>query len=108
MVVQVVAVSENWIWNALAYAASHCRTTWVTLAELPRSTWSQCGSLNALDHRVPVLPSTAAAAGVPGFSTEDAVAGLPWDSSMLAAVADVAATAAPARSTSTVAISART
>jgi hypothetical protein len=36
---------------------------------------------------VPVLPSTAAEAGVPAFSTDDAVAGLPCDSSVLAAVA---------------------
>ena len=37
---------------------------------------SHCGSENALDQRVPVLPSTASAAGVPAFSVEDAVAGL--------------------------------
>ena len=41
----------------------------------PRSTCSHCGSLNALDQRVPVLPSTASAAGVPAFSVEEAVAG---------------------------------
>jgi hypothetical protein len=29
----------------------------------PRSTWSHCGSLKALDQRVVVLPSTAADAG---------------------------------------------
>jgi heme exporter protein A len=42
----------------------------------PRSTWSHWGSLKALDHRVPRLPSTASAAGVPLFSVEEAVAGL--------------------------------
>ena len=44
----------------------------------PRSTWIHCGSLNALDQRVPVLPSTAAEAGVPAFSVDEAVAALPW------------------------------
>jgi hypothetical protein len=43
----------------------------------PRSTCSHCGSLNALDQRVPVLPSTAAEAGVPAFSVDEAVAGRP-------------------------------
>jgi hypothetical protein len=41
----------------------------------PRSTWSHWGSENALDQRVPVLPSTAADAGNDAFSSEDAVAG---------------------------------
>jgi len=36
-----------------------------------------CGSLYALDQRVPVLPSTAAEAGVPEFSVDEAEAGLP-------------------------------
>src|ERR1035438_10507178 len=40
----------------------------------PRSTSSHCGSENALDQRVPRLPSTASAAGKPAFSVEDAVA----------------------------------
>ncbi len=57
------------------------------VAVAPRSTWSHCGSLNALDQRVPVLPSTAAEAGVPAFSVEDAVAGLPCESSGSAAAA---------------------
>jgi hypothetical protein len=55
------------------------------VAVAPRSTCSHCGSLNWLDQRVPALPSTALAATVPAFSTEDAVAGLPCDSSTLAA-----------------------
>src|ERR1700759_3585944 len=42
--------------------------------EEPRSTSSHCGSEKALDQRVPVFPSTAAEAGVPAFSVEDAVA----------------------------------
>ena len=58
--VQVVPSGEVWIWNAVAYAASQCRTTWVIEALAPRSTCSHCGSENALDQRVPVLPSTAA------------------------------------------------
>src|SRR5580693_7232935 len=41
----------------------------------PRSTWSHCGSENALDQRVLVLPSTAADAGNDAFSSDDAVAG---------------------------------
>src|SRR5215472_5729534 len=40
----------------------------------PRSTSSHCGSENALDHRVPVFPSTAFEAGKLAFSVEDAVA----------------------------------
>ena len=44
----------------LAYAASQFSTTWLMVAVAPRSTWSHCGSLKALDQRVPVLPSTAA------------------------------------------------
>jgi hypothetical protein len=86
-VVQLVALSETWIWYAVAYAASHCRTTWLTTLDDPRSTCSHCGSLNWLDQRVPVLPSTAAEAGVPAFSVDDAVAGLPWDSKVGAALA---------------------
>ena len=48
-------------------------------AVAPRSTWIHCGSLNALDQRVPALPSTAFAAAVPAFSVDEAVAGLPWE-----------------------------
>ena len=51
------------------------------VAVAPRSTCSHCGSLKALDQRVPVFPSTAAAAGVLAFSVEDAVAG--WFSARL-------------------------
>src|SRR5579872_4147440 len=43
------------------------------LCEEPRSTSSHCGSENADDQRVPVLPSVASAAGVPAFSVEEAV-----------------------------------
>ena len=71
----------------MAYAASHWRTTWVIVAAEPRSTWSHCGSPNAVDQRVPVLPSTALAAGVPAFSVDEAVAGFPWDSRVVAAFA---------------------
>src|SRR6202020_700644 len=73
MVVQLVLSVEVWIWNAVAYAVSQSRPTWQMLWEEPRSTSSHCGSENALDQRVPVLPSVAAAAGVPAFSVDDAV-----------------------------------
>src|SRR6266851_4594661 len=73
--VQFVPSGDVWIWNALPYAASHCSTTWVIEALAPRSTCSHCGSLNALDQRVAVLPSTAFAAGNVAFSTDDAVVG---------------------------------
>src|SRR5262244_2768795 len=43
----------------------------------PRSTSSHCGSENALDHRVPVLPSVALAAGNDAFSSDEAVVGRP-------------------------------
>ncbi|GLY80782.1 hypothetical protein Airi01_090490 [Actinoallomurus iriomotensis] len=58
------------------------------MAEAPRSTWSHCGSLAALDHRVEVSPSTAAAAVVTAFSAEEATAGLPCDNRAGAALAD--------------------
>ena len=41
----------------------------------PRSTSSHCGSENALDQRVPRLPSVALTAGNEPFSWEDAVVG---------------------------------
>ncbi len=66
---------EVWTWYALAYAASQVRTTEVMVSVAPRSTWSHCGSAAAEDQRVPVLPSTAAEAGVPPFSVEEAVCG---------------------------------
>src|SRR3981081_459321 len=75
MVVQFTASGDTWIWYAFAAAASHCRTTWVIECVAPRSTWSHCGSLNALDHRVAVLPSVAPAAEKPLW-TDDAVVGL--------------------------------
>jgi hypothetical protein len=62
-------------------------TTCVIDAVAPRSTCSHCGSENADDQRVPVLPSTAAEAGYAPLSTDDAMAGLPWDSSVAAALA---------------------
>src|SRR5258708_5464990 len=40
--------------------------------EEPRSTSSHCGSENADDQRVPVLPSVAALAGAPAFSVLEA------------------------------------
>src|SRR5215469_780629 len=56
----------------------------------PRSTSSHCGSENALDQRVPVLPTVALAAGKKEFSSDDAVVG--WFSARLA-VPQVAAPA---------------
>src|SRR5205814_258156 len=52
------------------------------------------------DHRVPALPSNAADAGVPVFSVDDAVAGFPCESRVVAAPAGsvVTATAVPAAS----------
>src|SRR5262245_50181961 len=66
----------------------------------PRSTWSHCGSLNALDQRVPASPSTLAAAGVPALSADDAVAGRPCDS-RVAAYAGCDGTATTTAATST-------
>src|ERR1044071_2271954 len=51
------------------------------VAVAPRSTWIHSLLVNALPHRVPVLPSTALAAPNPP-STDDAVAGRPCDSSV--------------------------
>ncbi len=62
-------------------------TTWLTVAVAPRSTRIQEGSAKQDAHRVPVLPSTAALAGVPAFSSHDEVADFPWDSSESAACA---------------------
>ena len=67
---------ETWIWYAVAYAPSHSSSTELMVAVAPRSTRSHCGSLNWLDQRVAGLLSKAAAAGVPAFSRDDAVAGL--------------------------------
>jgi hypothetical protein len=91
MVVQAVPLVEVWIWNVRAYAASQRSTTWLMVAAAPRSTLSHCGSLNALPQRVPVLPSTAAEAGVDVFSVDEEVAGLPWDSRSAAAAGGAAA-----------------
>src|ERR1035438_1555904 len=74
MLVQVDPSGEVWIWNALPYAASQFSVTWQIDWVEPRSTSSHCGSENALDQRVPRLPSTAAEAGKPAFSSEEAVA----------------------------------
>jgi hypothetical protein len=87
MVVQADPSGETWIWNDRAYAASHTSVTWSMAAVWPRSTRIHCGSLNWLDQRVPVLPSTAAVAGVPAFSWDEARTGRPWDSSGPAALA---------------------
>ena len=64
--VQFVPSGDVWIWNALPYAVSQFSVTWQIVWLEPRSTCSHCGSENALDQRVPVLPSTAAEAGSAG------------------------------------------
>src|SRR5262245_38394132 len=66
-------------WNAFPYAASQRSTIRLMACGAPRSTCSHWGSLNALDHRVVVLPSTALAAARLAFSWDDAVAGFPCD-----------------------------
>src|ERR1035437_5667900 len=75
MEVQVDPSGEVWIWNAVAYAVSQFSVTWQIDWVEPRSTCSHCGSLKALDQRVPRLPSTAAEAGGPAFSGEDGAGG---------------------------------
>src|SRR5258705_290613 len=97
-VVQALALADSWTWNAVAQAASHCRTTWVIVGVAPRSTWIHCGSLKALDQRVPALPSTAAPAGKAAFSLDEAVAGRPCDSSEVAALAGSTTSAVQATS----------
>src|ERR1700743_2497452 len=92
IVVHGVPSGEVWIWNAEPNAASQLSTTWLTDAVAPRSTWIHCGSVNALDQRVPGLPSVAWPAGKVAFSREDAVVGLPWDSRVGAACAVGSAT----------------
>src|SRR6185369_4509044 len=74
MSVQVAASLDVWILNDFPDAVSQFSVTWQMVWVEPRSTCSHCGSLAALDQRVPVLPSTAAEAGVPAFSVDDAVA----------------------------------
>src|SRR5918992_5568675 len=106
MEVQAEPSPETWIWNALPYAASQLSTTWQMATLPPRSTCSHCGSLNALDQRVPGLPSTAAAAGVPPCSTDEAVAGL-FDESKVAACARCGGTATTAALSSSSSIAAK-
>src|ERR1700750_2079145 len=74
IVVHVVPSLEVWIWYALPYALSHWSTTWLIVAVAPRSTWIHCGSLNWLDHRVVVSPSTALEAAQASPSVDEAVA----------------------------------
>src|SRR5258708_34741484 len=81
MVVQFVPSVDVWIWKALAYAASQSRVTLLMAWVAPGSTCSHCGSLKALDQRVPRFPSKAFDAGYPVAWIDDAVAGWPWDSS---------------------------
>ena len=70
---QFVPSVEVWIPKALPAAVSQFSTIWLMVCVAPRSTCTHCGSLNALDHRVPALPSTAFGARKLPFSVEDAV-----------------------------------
>src|SRR4051794_6108096 len=63
------------------------------LAVAPRSTWIHCGSLKALDQRVPAVPSVASVAALGAFSAGEAVVGLPCDSRGPAALAEPMVTA---------------
>src|SRR5882757_5428264 len=87
IVVQLVALVEVWIWKPLAYAASQRSSTRLTACAEPRSTWSHWLSANELAQRVPLLPSTAAAAGNEALSTDEARAGRPCESRVSAACA---------------------
>src|SRR5688500_12913216 len=75
--------------NAEAYAASQFNTIWLIVWVLPRSTCNHCGSANVLDQRVPASPSAAADAAKAALSTDEAVAGLPCDNGVSAALAAV-------------------
>ena len=78
--VQVVPSFEVWILKAVAKAVSQFRSTAVRVCVAPRSTWSHCGSLGALDQRVVGSPSVAAAAGYIVLWMDEAVVGRPWES----------------------------
>src|SRR3954468_10772608 len=84
---KVVPSLENCTVKAVAYAASQFSFTLLTAVGAPRSTCSHWAAAKALDQRVPVLPSVAAEAGVPAHSTDDAVVGLPWETTTSAASA---------------------
>ena len=85
--VQVVALLEMSMWYAVANAASQWIVNPLRAAFAPRSSCSHWGSLQAYDQRVDWSPSTAAEAGVPAFSTDDAVASEPTAMLVSAAVA---------------------
>src|SRR5262245_30977959 len=78
------------------------------VAVAPRSTWIHCGSAKAEDQRVPASPSTAAVAGVPAVSVDEAATGLPCESRPTAASAVTAvATRYPTNRLATTAIAIR-
>src|SRR3954453_393688 len=85
--VNVVPSVENWTVKAVAYAASQFRLTRLTAMVEPRSTRLHWFAENWLDQRVPVLPSVAAEAGVPAHSSDEAVVGLPCETTTSAAAA---------------------
>ena len=61
--VQVELSFDTWIENAEAYAVSQWMPTLQICCGEPRSISSHCGSLAALDQRVPGSPSVASDAG---------------------------------------------
>src|SRR5690242_20093485 len=85
--VQALPSADTWILKVAARAVSQCIEICVMAWVEPRSTCSHCGSANADDHRVPSSPSVAELAGVPAFSVDDAVVGLPCESRVSAACA---------------------
>ena len=74
--------------NAVAYAASQFSTTCEIVAVGPRSTCSHCGSAAAWTSGCRVLPSNAAEAGVPPFSSDEDSAVLPCERRVSAAEAE--------------------
>src|SRR4051812_34358527 len=73
--------------KARAYAASQVIATRLRAVGEPRSTWNHWFAAKALDQRVDASPSTATPVGVPSHSTDDAVTGLPCDTTVSAASA---------------------
>nr|BFE82722.1 hypothetical protein GCM10020093_053230 [Planobispora longispora] len=80
--------AEVWILYEVAWAASQVSLTRLMVCADPRSTWIHSGSCPSwLAHRVEALPSTALPASSPLASTDEAVTGLPRDTSGSAAAA---------------------
>src|SRR3954453_21027876 len=81
MSVQLVPLSEVWMWYALAYAFSQLSLTRSRTWAAPRSIRSHWVPAPAtLAHRLLVLPSTALSAVSDELSTDEASAGRPRES----------------------------